>query len=100
MARGASSKEALKNELLEFFGERAFIASDSKTIRVKYVEDGEPVEIKLTMTAAKDLEGGGAASSDSGEVSVSEPSPMVAEPTAAELEAVDKLLGSLKDLPF
>lgn len=38
----------------------SFIASDGKTIRVSMVEDGEPVEIGLALTAKKDLEGGGA----------------------------------------
>jgi len=59
MAKGAESKDKIVQKLMSTF-EGAFIASDGKTVRIPMSEMGEPVEIKVTLTAAKDLEGGGA----------------------------------------
>ena len=58
-AKGAVSKQNVANKIMStFLG--AFIAADGKTIRIPLVEDGEPIEIKVTLVAAKDLEGDGA----------------------------------------
>lgn len=93
MAKGAVSKEIVTNKLLEVF-EGAFIASDGKTIRIPLVEDGATVEIKCTLTAAKDLEGAGAGSTNSiaGEKSAWTDTPAtVSEPTQQELDNVNRL---------
>lgn len=57
MARGSQAKTNIGNAILQVFP-GAFIDSDQKTIRIPTSCEGEPIEIKITMTAAKDLVGG------------------------------------------
>lgn len=49
--KGAKAKEELTQELLNYFGEKAF--KYDKEIRVNLMEDGQPVQIKIALTAAK-----------------------------------------------
>ena len=49
--KGQQAKEALAQELLTYFGDRAF--KYDKEIRVNCVEAGEQVQIKIALTAAK-----------------------------------------------
>lgn len=49
--KGAKAKEELTQELLNYFGDKAF--KYDKEIRVNLIEDGSPVQIKLSLTAAK-----------------------------------------------
>lgn len=51
MARGAIAKENITKQILNTF-EGSFI--NEKEIRIPYVENGEEVEIKVTLTCAKD----------------------------------------------
>lgn len=51
--KGAESKTNITKELLSYFGERAFLYNDGKEIRVNCQENGETVQIKITLTAAK-----------------------------------------------
>ena len=90
MAKGASSKEIVKNKLLEVF-EGAFIASDGKTIRIPLIEDGEALEIKVALTAAKDLEGSGAVIV--GGEGAAPASPVIKEvPSQEEIDNAKKML--------
>jgi len=57
MARGAEAKEYITKKIYEAFPE-AF--ANNKEIRIPYMENGERVEIKITLTAAKENVGGGA----------------------------------------
>lgn len=57
MARGAVAKENITKQILNTF-EGSFI--NEKEIRIPYVENGEEVEIKVTLTCAKDNIRGGA----------------------------------------
>lgn len=57
MAKGATSKTLIGTALLQIFP-GAFIDSDQKTVRIPTNCEGEPLEIKITMTCAKDLVGG------------------------------------------
>ena len=57
MARGADSKLIFTQWLISNY-DGAFVASDGKTIRIPMVENGEQLELKVTLTAAKDIEGG------------------------------------------
>ena len=57
MAKGAQSKTLIGTALLQIFP-GAFIDSDQKTVRIPTSCEGEPLEIKITMTCAKDLVGG------------------------------------------
>lgn len=52
MARGADSKLEITRKILETF-EGSFLFSDGKEIRIPCQEDGEEVQIKVTLTAAK-----------------------------------------------
>jgi len=49
--KGAKAKEELTQELLKYFGDKAF--KYDKEIRVNLIEDGQPVQIKVALTAAK-----------------------------------------------
>ncbi len=55
-ARGAQAKEIITKKILEIFN-GAFIFD--KLIRIPIEEDGEDVQIKVTLTAAKDNVDGG-----------------------------------------
>lgn len=50
--RGAVAKQEVINKILEVFP-NAFIYD--KTVRIPTMEDGQEIQIKLTLTAAKDL---------------------------------------------
>ncbi len=58
MAKGSIAKEAITQKILNTF-EGSFIYG--KEIRVPYSEDGNRVEIKITLTCAKENVGGDSA---------------------------------------
>ena len=60
MAKGAISKEFVFKKILETF-EGSFM-QDDKICRIPCIENGETVEIKVTLTAAKDIIGAGVSS--------------------------------------
>ena len=102
-AKGQVAKQQVAATILEAFGENAF--TYDKEIRVNMVENGEPVQIKITLTAAKALvdAGGdtalpGAATAVSGSVDgpsvVSNVSQEI-KPTEEEKERVKALMESL-----
>ncbi len=91
MARGSASKEIITAKLLSLF-DGSFI--NGKEIRVPMVEDGSPIEIKITLTAAKDIVGGGAPVNEVfAPVEIS--APVSAEPTDEEKENVATLLRNM-----
>ena len=93
MAKGSVSKEIITAKLLEVF-DGSFV--NCKEIRVPMTEDGAPIEIKITLTAAKDIVGGGASVNDTWDLpSETTTSPASVEPTAEEKENVAKLLKNL-----
>ena len=95
MARGSESKEKIINTLTEIYSD-AFIGSDGKTLRIPLVENGEPIEIKVSLTAAKDLEGGGASKADTSVSAFATETNMKAlEPTQEELNKVSTLMSQL-----
>ena len=51
--KGTESKQKITKELLEYFGDRAFLYNDGKEIRVNCIEAGEVCQIKIALTAAK-----------------------------------------------
>ena len=94
MARGASSKQAVIDKILETF-QGSFVYG--KELRVPMVEDGEQVEIKVTLACAKTNVGEGAVAGDfeSGnavQISVTE---APAKPTQAEIDNISKLMDRL-----
>jgi len=96
MAKGADSKKIVWNKMLEVFP-GAFMA-DEKTLRIPMTENGEPLEIKVALTAAKDILGGAdnvstaVEPSTFGETAATPAPEIVVEPTAEEKANVQKLL--------
>lgn len=96
-ARGAWSKEQVWNKILETFP-GSFV--NEKEIRVPMVENGERIEIKVTLTAAKTNVGGDAGTaseevSEGGQPHVVEDTVTVAPPSAEEKAQVSNLLAKL-----
>ena len=105
MAKGTFSKEKVKDKLLEVFP-GSFLYDSGKEIRIPMVENGEQIQIKVSLVCAKvnvasgtdvALPGAEAATSDFG---TTMPTTEVAkdfmnEPTAEEKESVKKLLQTL-----
>ena len=52
MAKGAVAKQEITKKILEIF-DGSFVYNDGKEIRIPIVENGEAVQIKITLTAAK-----------------------------------------------
>ena len=99
MAKGSIAKEAIFKKMLEIFP-NSFMA-DAKTLRIPWEENGETIEIKVALTAAKDIlgssvdmnweDGGGTE-----KVPAAAPkAPVSSEPTAEEKANVEKLMASL-----
>ena len=103
MARGQAAKQEIMATILETFGGNSFLYNNGKEIRVNTQEDGEPVQIKITFTAAKtavepeDENAIPGASNVVDKVSeVKEETPkVVVEATVDEKEAIADLMASL-----
>ena len=97
MAKGAESKQIIFNKIAEIFP-GAFM--DDKVMRIPLQENGEPIEIKVTLTAAKDLLGAPASGSMTNKIDFTagtapiEPTKPV-EITAEEKANVEKLVAAL-----
>ena len=52
MARGAESKEKLFSRLQEIYP-NAFWEDENKILRIPFIENGENIELKVSLTAAK-----------------------------------------------
>ena len=94
--RGSESKKIVTEKILEIF-EGSFLYNGNKELRSPMVEDGEQVEIKVTLACAKTNVGDGAIAGDfeSGntvQVSVTE---APAKPTQAEIDNISKLMNRL-----
>ena len=102
MAKGASSKEYVFKKILETFP--GSFMQDEKICRIPCVEDGATVEIKVTLTAAKDILGAGAALTDpktlgefdwSADASTSAEAAAAAEPTDEEKQNIRRMMAAL-----
>ena len=95
-ARGAVAKEQITNQILSQF-EGAF--KYDKEIRIPVMENGETIQIKVTLTAAKtNVERGGDTALPGDTVSAVAPTSApsaLAEPTTEEKERVSNLLSKL-----
>lgn len=93
MARGAIAKENITKQILNTF-EGSFI--NEKEIRIPYVENGEEVEIKVTLTCAKDNIRGGASAANEPVSAWTTTEPAVpVQVTEEEKKNVKKLLEAL-----
>ncbi len=91
MAKGSLSKTLIGTAILQVFP-GSFIDSDQKTIRIPTSVEGEPLEIKITMTCAKDIVGCGQASS---EMVIKQAAPQNTEMTDDEIKEVRDLVTRL-----
>ena len=96
-ARGSIAKEEIKSKILTTF-EGSF--ENGKELRIPMQENGETVEIKITMVCAKDIVGGGVSVSAStltqSETGTEEAPPWAStEPTEEEKSKVEDLLNQL-----
>ena len=89
-ARGSIAKTLIGTAILQVFP-GSFIDSDQKTIRIPTTCEGEPIEIKISMTAAKDLVGGQASSVTASKQAV----PQDREMTNEEIAEVKRLIEEL-----
>ena len=89
-ARGSLSKDNITKALLQIFA-GAFVDADGKTIRIPTTCEGETIEIKVALTAAKDIVGGNAGV----EASSKQPSPQNIEMTEEEIQQVRSLIEEL-----
>ena len=92
-ARGTESKSVIFNKLKEIYP-NSFWEDENKILRIPMNEGGNPIEIKVTLTAAKNILGSGAV--ESAFPTASEP--VVEKPvemTEEEKENVATLLASL-----
>ena len=103
MARGQAAKQEIMATILETFGGNSFLYNNGKEIRVNTQEDGEPVQIKITFTAAKTavepedenaIPGALNATNQASEVKEETPKAVV-EATVDEKEAIADLMASL-----
>ena len=84
MAKGSSSKELITEVLLGVF-KGSFV--NGKEIRIPVLENGEAIQIKVTLTAAKDL----ISADGSDTISVAQ----FSEPTEEEKETIRQLLAKM-----
>lgn len=100
MARGNEAKQAVTKKLLEVFN-GSFLYNDGKEVRIPMQEAGEMVQIKVTLTCAKENVEVGADAAIPGDFpapKMTAPTPARTEPvqpTTAEKQAVADLLKSL-----
>ena len=92
-ARGAWSKEQVWNKILETFP-GSFV--NEKEIRIPMIENGDRIEIKVTLTAAKTNVGGDATNEavQGTEAAVSAPTEVL-PPSEEEKAQVNNLLAKL-----
>jgi len=92
-AKGTESKGLIFNKLQELYP-NAFWEDTGKILRIPMTESGVPIEIKVTLTAAKNILGGGQVESAFSTETTSAPEKVI-EMTEEEKSNVSKLLASL-----
>ena len=101
MAKGSEAKVEITKSILEKF-EGSFLYNDGKEIRIPMKENGEEIQIKVTLTCAKenvipgqDNELPGAAAITNNELNFEDTPKKTVEPTADEKANVQDLLRAL-----
>ena len=94
--KGSESKKIVTEKILETF-QGSFLYNGSKELRIPMVEDGEQVEIKVTLACAKTNVGDGAVAGDfeSGNAVQTSIAEAPAKPTQAEIDNISKLMDRL-----
>ncbi len=93
-ARGTESKNAIFSKILEVYPE-AFWEDKGKILRIPQEENGEIIEIKVTLTAAKNNLGAMTATSAFDNVPEEAVETKDIEPTEEEKERVSQLIAAL-----
>lgn len=95
-AKGATAKKEVFEKMLEVF-EGSFMYNGGKELRINCEEESGPVQIKVTLTAAKEpVSVGGAAVASQTAPTNNFPKPKeLVEPTDAEKKNVEDLLAAL-----
>ena len=93
MARGTEAKASITKQILSNF-EGSFLYNDGKEIRIPITENGELVQIKVTLTCAKDNVSVGEDNALPGDfpVAINQPvTPVSSEPIAQTAEEKKKV---------
>ena len=99
-AKGSILKQEIASKILAAFP-GSFLYNDGKEIRINGTEEGQPLQIKLTLTAAKVAVEGGSDTALPGEAATADAKPVVTnekipqEPTAEEKERLTMILNKL-----
>ena len=93
-AKGTESKGIVFNKLQEVYPE-AFWEDEGKILRIPMTENGNIVEIKVTLTAAKNVLGGAAVASAFDADPANNNTPVQIEMTQEEKDNVEQMLKSL-----
>lgn len=99
--KGAQAKQEVMQTILNTFGDKAFLYNDGKEIRVNWIEAGEPIQIKIALTASKvAVEQGGDTALPAATVSVSSTevpvtSGTITSPTNEEKATIEELMRKL-----
>ena len=99
-AKGSILKQEIASKILAAFP-GSFLYNDGKEIRINGTENGEKLQIKLTLTAAKVVVEGGSDVALPGETAITDAKPVVTnekipqEPTVEEKERLTILLNKL-----
>lgn len=96
MARGAEAKNSIWDKMLEVYPD-AFWEDTGKILRIPMIENGERIEVKVTLTAAKNNLGEAELKSafDAAVSTSTVTENSILEPTEEEKANVNKLLASL-----
>ena len=93
MAKGQVAKEKLFAKIMEVFP-NAFWEEQNKILRVPMDDGGTDVEIKVALTCAKDIIGGGATEVASSESPVSSTTDATPAPTEQEVNDLKNLFSN------
>ena len=52
-AKGTQSKIDVGNQIIGLFGDNAFWNGEAKELRINVTENGEPIQVKIALTVAK-----------------------------------------------
>ena len=97
MAKGSIAKNEVYNKVMEMFP-GSFMYNDGKELRINMEEDGEPVQIKLILTAAKTPVSNGDDNALPG-AAVASATPVATEvPASAPAQVSDEEKQSVQDL--
>jgi hypothetical protein len=97
-AKGTIAKENIKKEIINLFGQDKAFEVDKK-IYINTTENGEPIQIALTMTCPKTfIESDGYAAVSSNALDFEDDSSSIGKPAKNNVEISDEEKQNIKDL--